>query len=65
MAEKIDGGSGNCGNPKYASEVADRSRTARAHEYYPGGGKPPQGPRAEPVRVNGVPMFKQSGVSKK
>ena len=58
MATKLD-----AGNPGYAANCAHKSRTARAGEF--DGGKPPSGPKSEPVKLNGVPKIKQSGVSGK
>lgn len=46
-----------------ATGCAHKSRTAKAGQF--DGGKPPSGPKAEPVRVNGIRTPKESGVSKK
>lgn len=55
MAEKLD-----AGNPGYAANCAKNSRTARAGQF--DGGKPPAGPKPEPVRLNGVKPPKTSHV---
>lgn len=57
------GGLKDGSNMNYATNCASNSRTARAGSY--DGGKPPSGPKPEPVRTNGVPSIKQSGVSGK
>jgi hypothetical protein len=57
-SEKLD-----AGNPGYAANCAQRSRTAKAGEF--DGGKPPSGPKPEPVRLNGVPKVGGKGVSGK
>lgn len=53
----------DCSNLGTATGVATQSRTAKSGSF--DGGTPPSGPKAEPVRVNGVPILKNSGVSKK
>lgn len=55
MATKLD-----AGNPGYAANCAKNSRTARAGMF--DGGKPPAGPKPEPVKLNGVPAPKTSHV---
>lgn len=50
-------------NMKVATGCAHASRTAPAGKF--DGGKPPSGPKSEPVRVNGIRTPKESGVSKK
>jgi hypothetical protein len=47
---------------KHAVNCAHGARTAPAGTYH--GGNPPPGPKAEPVKVNGVPMIKERGTSK-
>jgi hypothetical protein len=46
---------------KEATNCAHSARTAPANSRRPGA---PTGPKPEPVRVNGVPIIKTSGVSK-
>lgn len=53
----------DAGNPSYAANCAERSRTAKAGQF--DGGKPPSGPKAEPVRLNGVPKVGGKGVAEK
>ena len=43
-----------------ATNCAHNSRTAKAGSY--DGGKPPSGPKAEPVKINGVPKIPSKGV---
>jgi hypothetical protein len=56
------GGLKDGGDPKYAANCAHKSRTAPAGKF--DGGKPPSGPKAEPVRINGIRAPKERGVSK-
>ena len=49
------------GDAKYAAECAHNSRTAPAGSF--AGGKPPSGPRPEPVRTNGVRAPKERNLS--
>ncbi|WP_433705810.1 hypothetical protein [Paraburkholderia sacchari] len=56
------GGLKDGGNPKYAANCAHASRTAPAGKF--DGGKPPAGPKPEPVRLNGVKAPKERGMSK-
>ena len=51
------------GNPKAAAGMVSRARTSKAGAF--DGGKPPPGPKPEPVRLNGVKAPKETGVSKK
>ena len=53
---------GQKGNPSYAANCAKESRDAKAGAF--NGGKPPSGPKAEPVRLNGVRAPKERGLSK-
>jgi hypothetical protein len=55
MATKLD-----AGNPGYAANCAKNSRTARAGQF--DGGKPPAGPKPEPVKLNGVPKIPSKGI---
>lgn len=48
---------------KCATGFASKSRTAKAGEFH--GGKPPMGPKPEPVKVNGIKAPKERGMSKK
>jgi hypothetical protein len=56
------GGLKDGGDPKAAARSANASRTAPAGKY--DGGKPPSGPKPEPVRINGIRAPKESGLSK-
>lgn len=53
----------DAGNPSYAANCAHSARTAKAGAY--DGGKPPSGPKPEPVRINGVPKVGGKGVAGK
>jgi hypothetical protein len=55
-------GKGQEGNPKYAANCARESREAKPGTFH--GGKPPSGPKPEPVRVNGIRAPKDRGLSK-
>jgi hypothetical protein len=56
------GGIKDGGDPKAAARCAHASRTAKAGSY--DGGKPPSGPKPEPVRTNGIRAPKERGTSK-
>lgn len=58
MSEKRDlkGGSLSEG-----AKCAEEARKERAGSYK--GGKPPSGPKAEPNKLNGVPLIREKGVS--
>jgi hypothetical protein len=49
-------------NMKAATGCAQASRTAKAGSFH--GGPLPKGPKAEPVRTNGIKAPKEKGVSK-
>jgi len=50
------------GSMDAATKCAHGSRTAPAGSYK--GGKPPSGPKPEPVKLNGVPAPKMGGTSR-
>lgn len=56
------GGLKDGSNMKEATRCAEEARTAKAGTFH--GGKPPNGPKPEPTRVNGVPLIGGKGVSK-
>ena len=49
------------GDAQYAAECAHGARTAPAGSF--AGGKPPSGPRPEPVRTNGIRAPKERNLS--
>lgn len=58
----MSGGLKDGSDMKVATGCAHKSRTAPAGKF--DGGKPPAGPKAEPVRTNGIRAPKERGVSK-
>jgi hypothetical protein len=58
----MSGGLKDGSNMKVATGCAHASRSAKAGTFH--GGMPPPGPKAEPVKLNGVKAPKERGVSK-
>jgi len=56
------GGLKDGSNMKAATGCAEKSRTSKAGSF--AGDKPPPGPKAVPVRTNGIKVPKEKGVSK-
>jgi hypothetical protein len=62
LENDMAGGLKDGSNMKAAVGCAEGSRKAKAGTYH--GGKPPSGPKAEPVKVNGIKAPKERGLSK-
>jgi hypothetical protein len=61
MAKGIEGPAGNSSFGD-AAKYADKCRTVAAPTYP--NPEPPKGPKPEPVRIDGVPKIKTSGLKK-